>query len=259
MCICDSHSASRISNCWQPSSLLVAHGPVLLSKMDWEDNRPFLKDLRNGLRSDRRYQKLKQKYCSFRGVQPSWPGQKVYKFIDRRRNSHTLEKPTWVFAAPLVTHRHELAVDVWTKRDQYNYRECDLWPGNCFRRRGKTGRRCSICVPSRWEHLRTTKVKNRLIENGLEDAFDADMLELYNFDYTFDILPDDRPQISTENITKPDTPQDEVVSHKNEPCFISPLALLTGHDMQDEQAPDSWVVIRHEDQSHDLQEDWVIL
>lgn len=253
------HKPPQRPKCWQPNTLLVAHTLVLLGQMDWEDSRLFTKDLRIGLRDDRRHRKLKQKYSYYRGVQPSWPGQDVYKFVDRRRNAPTLEKPPWIFVAPFLTHPNELQVGVWTKQDQYKYRECNLWPGNCLRRRGRTGRRCSICVPTPWEHLRTTKVKHRLIQNGMDDAVDADVLELYSYDYTIDKLPNDVLLTSSEEITKPETAQGNDPSDESKACLGSPFVSQVCQEMPEGQGSASWVFINHEDQTQDLQEDWEIL
>lgn len=128
------------------------------------------KDLRHELRSTRRHEKQKQKYYGYRGVKRSWPGQPAYKPPEEAKGALRSQGQPWLTFPTASIDDSDLEVATWTKKDQYDHREFDIWPLDRKHHVGRRERRNCDYVPSRWAYERKAKTKNEALDDQIEDV-----------------------------------------------------------------------------------------
>ena len=151
---------------WELESLISLLSSI--SPMARTEGCDEYQDLRSEAQTLSRHRDAYHKYYGYRGVKPSWPGQ---KFLDI---SNSLNRQPWpCTCVPQVGPEGEARIRTWTKQDQYENREFDIWPLDRHHHVGRRRRRNCCYISPRQEDERKMKSRNRAkyeLEEALELA-----------------------------------------------------------------------------------------
>lgn len=151
------------------------------------DTTPTHLDLRSYKHALKREAKQSAKYYGYRGVHPSWIGQRYHALgPDSDQALTDLLSPLphifYTSCDPLITMPKHMQVATWTKRDMWDDRENDIFP---LDRRHHKGKRIRDKKWWKWNpkgRERCAKMKTRALEFALGGA-DVESVDTCYFDF----------------------------------------------------------------------------